>query len=281
MGIDIYSAKFLRSEVKRGVNLGHVLTLGHQTVYMDEDAYRTLVVSMGKSCQETIFADDLFCGLGAKSVDVMDVSRYEGANVLHNLNEPISRELVEKYDCVFDGGALEHIFNLPEALKNCMEMVKVGGRFITITPANAYCGHGFYQFSPELFYSALSDENGYSVERLLFVDRDQWYSVRKPADIGQRTQLLTREPTLLFVSARRVERKSVFYKWPQQSDYITAWNAEGEASISAAREKSFKDYIVNCSPIIKQLRANWRRYKHRRKCLPSNRECFSPVNLGL
>jgi hypothetical protein len=279
MGIDIYSARFLRSEVRRGVNLGHLLTLGHQAVYMDDEAYRALIMSLGISFQEKIYADDLFRGLGAQSMDVMDASTFEGANVLHNLNEPIGRELVEKYDCVFDGGALEHVFNLPQPLKNCMEMVKVGGRFLTITPANAFCGHGFYQFSPEIFYSALSDENGYSVERLLFVYRDQWYSVRKPADIRQRVELLTCEPTLLFVSARRVERKPVFAKWPQQSDYATAWNAEGKASHSSAQEKSFKDYVVSCSPIVKKLQANWRRYKHRRKCLPSNWGWFSPVNM--
>jgi hypothetical protein len=279
MGIDIDSAKFLRSEVRRGLNLGHLLTLGHQAVYMDDDAYRALVVSLGISCRETIFADDLFRGLGAKSVDVMDVSTFEGANVLHNLNEPIGRELVEKYDCVFDGGTLEHVFNLPQALKNCMEMVKVGGRFITITPANAQCGHGFYQFSPELFYSALSDENGCSVERLLFVYRDQWYSVRKPADIRQRVELLTCEPTMLFISARRLERKPVFAKWPQQSDYAMAWKVEGKAPLSSPPVKSFKDQVVSCSSIVKKLQANWRRYKHRRKCLPSNREWFSPVNL--
>jgi hypothetical protein len=32
MGIDIYAAEFLRSEVKRGLDLGHMLTLGHQAV---------------------------------------------------------------------------------------------------------------------------------------------------------------------------------------------------------------------------------------------------------
>jgi hypothetical protein len=66
----------------------------------------------------------------------------------------------------------------------------VGGHFVIITPANAHCGHGFYQFSPELFYSALCAENGFWVERLLFVYRNQWFSVRKPADLKERVELL-------------------------------------------------------------------------------------------
>jgi len=86
---------------------------------------------------------------------VLSASNYDGVNVLRNLNEPVGSELFEKYDCVFNGGLLEHVFNFPVALKNCLEMVKVGGHFITITLANAQFGHGFYQFSPELFYSAL------------------------------------------------------------------------------------------------------------------------------
>jgi len=277
MGIDIHSAKFLRSEVKRGLALGQMLTLGHQAVYMDGEAYRALIKSLGISGQETVFADDFFRGLGAKSVDVMDASNYEGADVLHDLNEPVSRELFEKYDCVFDGGALEHVFNLPQALKNCMEMVKVGGHFVTIAPANAFCGHGFYQFSPEMFYSALSGENGYLIERMLLIHRGQWYSVRKPADIKGRVELLTFEPTLLFISAKRCELKPIFTKWPQQSDYAATWN---EKNLSKAlNKKSFKEYVLSFSPLARKLQARWRIYKGRQECKPSNRARFVPVNL--
>ena len=279
MGIDIYSAKFLRSEVKRGLDLGHMLTLGHQAVYMDDESYRALIVSLGISLQESIFADDFFRGLNAKSVDVMDASNYEGANVLHNLNEPVGRELVEKYDCVFDGGALEHVFNLPQALKNCMEMVKVGGHFMIIAPTNAYCGHGFYQFSPELFYSALSVGNGYSVEKMLFVHHEQWYSVRKPAEIRQRVELLTAEPTLLFISARRIERKPVFAQWPQQSDYVATWDGK-QTPVKSTKQKTIKESVLSFIPFARKLQTRWRIYKCRRECLPSNRNRFVPVNLS-
>jgi 2-polyprenyl-3-methyl-5-hydroxy-6-metoxy-1,4-benzoquinol methylase len=57
---------------------------------------------------------------------------------------------------VFDGGTLEHIFDYPTAIKNCMKMVKPGGHLLLTTPANNWFGHGFYQFSPELFYSFVS-----------------------------------------------------------------------------------------------------------------------------
>jgi hypothetical protein len=280
MGIDIYSATFLRSETKRGVDLGRMLTLGHQAVYMHGEAYRLLIASLGIPCEETTFADDLFRGLGAKSVDVMDASSYEGANLLHNLNEPVSRELVEKYDCVFDGGSLEHVFNFPVALRNCLEMVKVGGRFITITPANAQCGHGFYQFSPELFYSALSARNGFSVERMLFVYRNQWFSVRKPAEIKERVELLTDEPVSLFVSARRLESKPIFAVWPQQSDYTASWDSAIPGTPPAEVMGSLKERVLRFSPFVRDLQGRWRAYKNRRKRQPSNRAWFSPADIG-
>ncbi len=277
MGLDIHSAKFLRNEVKQGLKLEQMLTLGRQGVYMDAGTYEKLLASLGVSREETGFADDFFRGLGAKSISVMDISNYEGANVLHDMNEPLDEKSHEKYDCVFDGGSLEHVFNLPQALKNCMEMVKVGGHFVTITPGNAYCGHGFYQFSPELFYSALSEENGYSVERLLFVSREQWYSVRSPADVRGRVELLTDRPTLLFVSAKRLERRPVFATWPQQSDYCAAWVAGEQTSKRSGN--GLKEHVLKWMPWARNLQAHWRRYKERRKARPSNRARFIPVDL--
>jgi hypothetical protein len=279
MGIEIHAATFLRSEVRRGVAPGRLLTLGHQAVYMDGEAYRSLVASLGVKCRDTIFADDIFRGLGAKSMDVMDASSYEGANVLHNLNEPIGRELVEKYDCVFDGGSLEHVFNFPVALKNCLEMVKVGGHFITITPANSQCGHGFYQFSPELFYSALCAANGFSVERLLFVYRGQWFSVKKPADVRERVELITDEPIQLFVCAKKLETKPVFASWPQQSDYTAYWDAQSPGTPQRENAGSFKERVLRSSLFFRNLQSYWRTYKRSRKCRPSNRAWFVPVNL--
>ena len=79
------------------------------------------------------------------------------------MNIPISDSSKDKYTVVIDGGSLEHVFNFPIAIKNCMEMLQVGGYFISLAPANNMLGHGFYQFSPELFYRIFSKENGFSV----------------------------------------------------------------------------------------------------------------------
>jgi len=253
--------------------------LGHQELYMDDNEYRAIAESLGIPNRKTKYADDLFRGLGAATLDVMDVSDFEGANVLHDLNQPVDTRLHGAYDCVFDGGALEHVFNFPLALKNCMEMVKVGGCFITITPANNWCGHGFYQFSPELFYSAFSSNDGFSVERLLFSHRDRWYSVREPADARERVELFTCDPIQLYVTARRCKQKPIFAAWPQQSDYARAWNAGKNVENSAGSKKSVKEVLVGHSRLLRKLQTSWRNYKQRRRYSPSNRAWFTPVKL--
>jgi hypothetical protein len=67
------------------------------------------------------------------------------------------------FSVVYDGGTIEHVFNAVQAFKNGMEMVRVGGHFIQVNPANNFMGHGFWQFSPELIYRVFSAENGFNI----------------------------------------------------------------------------------------------------------------------
>src|SRR5690606_32428036 len=114
------------------------------------------------------FADDFLReALDVRQLDVMDYSGYEGAAVIHDLNQPVPVTLHERYDAVIDGGALEHIFNFPVAVSNLMNMTKPGGRLFLFLPANNLCGHGFYQFSPELMFRVFTERNGFATERVI------------------------------------------------------------------------------------------------------------------
>jgi hypothetical protein len=57
------------------------------------------------------FAEDILAPLGFE-VSSVDASDYEGATIVHDLNIPIPRELVEQFDIVWDGGTLEHVLQL-------------------------------------------------------------------------------------------------------------------------------------------------------------------------
>ncbi len=179
------------------------------------------------------YAEQLLTCLGAKAVHSFDNSAYEGATHLHDMNSPLPDEVKEQYTTVLDGGSLEHVFNFPMAIRNCMEMVSVGGHYLGITPANNLMGHGFYQFSPELYFSVFTIENGFELIRLIAVEdrkRATWYSVRSPRDVRRRVTLLNKVPVSLLVVAKRVRKTVIFETTPQQSDYASAWHRYDAAS---------------------------------------------------
>src|SRR5437762_12288642 len=86
------------------------------------------------------YAEEFLKYLGAKTVHSLDNSDYEGATHVHDMNKPIPGHLKAQYSVVLDGGSLEHIFNFPVAIQNCMEMVQVGGHYLGITPTNNFVG---------------------------------------------------------------------------------------------------------------------------------------------
>ncbi len=138
---------------------------------------------------------------------------------------------------MYDGGTLEHVFNYPQAIRNCMEMVRVGGHFLQVTNANNYMGHGFYQYSPELIYGIFSAENGYAVEAVLlheFGGGNWWYRVSDPKEVGKRVELCNRRPTYMLTLARRISLAPVFARYPQQSDYVAIWQDPGRRPGPAA-----------------------------------------------
>lgn len=246
-----------------GVKFGRVLTLGHQNIHMDLIDYLKVLKRLGLPPASTVpeFADPLLLAMGAEKVEAMDFSTYEGAALVHDLNQPIPSDWHEQYDVVFDGGTLEHVFHFPTALKNCMQMVKKGGRLVAVTMTNNFCGHGFYQFSPELFFRALSPANGFSVVELYLARLNgEAYLVRDPESVRSRVELCNSEPMLLLLHARRDEIRPVFEKSPQQSDYVAEWNSDRDrAKQAAAAAAPWKNY-----PVFRQLRRlRWKLYNRR------------------
>ncbi|HTE59068.1 MAG TPA: hypothetical protein VK631_01880, partial [Solirubrobacteraceae bacterium] len=114
------------------------------------------------------FAEPVLHAMGAQRVDSLDISPFEGATVIHDLNQPLG-EPPRRFTAVIDGGSLEHVFNFPVAIRTCMELVEPGGSLVVMVPANNEIGHGFYQFSPELFYRVA--QHGFDVLQMLLVER--------------------------------------------------------------------------------------------------------------
>ncbi len=239
MGIDNSALKFLFAAQAAGVSFEKTATLGRQGFAPDASILQQLLDSRQAKLSATQFvtessnhAEKLFEFLGAKEVVAIDNSDYEGAAVIADMNAPIDPTLAGQFSAVFDGGCLEHIFNFPQAVRNCMELLAVGGHFISVTPANNYCGHGFYQFSPELFFRVFSAENGFAIRAFLTKEKETWYRVMDPKEFGGRVEIQNNRPTCLFVLAKKLAQQEIFAQPPQQSDYSHRWEHTGEQSPS-------------------------------------------------
>ncbi len=94
----------------------------------------------------------LLRGVGCKQVDFLDISGYEGANIVHDLNRPVPTNLLGRYKTIIDAGTCEHIFDVKTCFHNLHEMAQPGATIIHFTQGGNYLNHGFYQFSPTFFY---------------------------------------------------------------------------------------------------------------------------------
>ena len=265
MGISLSSAHFLIGEMRRGVDFSKTLTLGRQGVYMQRNQFKLVCSNLNvEAPHHAAYADEFFVGLGAKSLDFLDASSYEGAGFVHDLNKPLPATPSKKWSCVIDGGTLEHVFNFPEAIKTCMELVEQGGHLILITPWNNWAGHGFYQFSPELFYRLLSADNGFLLERMLIHQYGKWFSIKDPDSLGMRVEECGSAPTLLYISAKKLKTVPIFSQWPQQSDYSKAWSTASSPSVQlAASGESIKNRLWEKFPFLENIQTKWRKRKQR------------------
>ncbi len=248
MGIDKLTLEFLLDTRRNGVELKNVITLGRQDLLMEYSAIEDLFTRYNISFTENSlidlykknnqFAEPLLEYIGAESCKSIDNSDYESASIVHDLNNAIGDDLKGQYDTVIDGGTLEHVFNFPQAIKNCMELVKVGGHFISITPSNNQLGHGFYQLSPELLFRVFSEENGFKVKRMIYYeynDDDVWYEVQDPKIVSHRVETKSLYPSSLMLVAEKIENRNIFEKTPQQSDYENEWTYKGDKGDSVDR----------------------------------------------
>jgi SAM-dependent methyltransferase len=163
----------------------HGLSLRARTLRRIFAAFgRSLTDEAAESLRATGFAEPLLMHLGATSVDSIDASDYEGANLIADLSRPVPAEWRNRYDTVCDFGTIEHIFHFPQAFANCLSLLKPDGLYLCLTCGNNYCGHGFYQFSPELWFSLLSANRCTDIEVFLIPTRPDplWFKspIRAP-----------------------------------------------------------------------------------------------------
>jgi SAM-dependent methyltransferase len=177
MGMLIYDALVLTRIAAELPPGGRILTLGVPSLNFSAKDYKGATLPTSGQWDYKTF----FTALGFKEIDALDISSYEGANIVGDLNDPNLADMVGyRYDLVYDCGTLEHIFDAPTALRTINRLIKIGGVVAHSTPANGFMDHGFWQVSPDLFRTFYRAAGFDILTSALFVLGE--HSVALPAD---------------------------------------------------------------------------------------------------
>jgi hypothetical protein len=213
------------------LNIESSCSIGRQELRSSQKELSTLLNANSIHLQSDYnfkYLDQLLRELNCKKFDSIDYSDFEGATLIHDFNLPLSTKLYYDYDFVFDGGSLEHIFNISEAIKNSMLLVKPGGHYIGIHPCNNQSGHGFYQISPEFYFRVFTEENGFKIKKLYAYKaksrNNVIYEIDDPNNVKSRVSIISLGPVNLFVLAERINKNIPFKTYPVQSDYAALWS---------------------------------------------------------
>jgi SAM-dependent methyltransferase len=259
-------AEFLLEAARDRGPFARTLTVGRQQNMVGRGVLARFGVdpAVARAVAAAPYADRfLLDACGASSVEAVDASDYEGADLVADLNRPVPTDWHGRYDVVIDGGTLEHIFFATTALASLMQMVRPGGRLFLATPTNNHCGHGFYQFSPEFLYRALAPEHGYRVNRMVLfphaypsaelTPRGPSYAVADPAVARGRITLQAADAALLFVEATRLSGVQPFVEIPQQSDYTVAWKQGADSTGDTPNAAAGRDWRALLRPAARWL----------------------------
>lgn len=249
MGIDIHNLGLLSYGQDLGVRFDRTLAIGRQALFLDDRALedhrclRGLPPFQVSKCSGPAYFEPLLKQwYGAQVADSVDASSYESASLIHDMNLPWPDQKKESgsYDAVLDFGCLEHVFNFPVAWRNCVDLCRPGGHVMHALPANNLAGHGFYQFSPELFFNLYRPENGFELKALFYAIKAEsryWWKVANPMEVRRRVNLCSSHEVYMLVIAQKKQHMGEMPP-PQQSDYaqdewLSAGHADGtEAAVS-------------------------------------------------
>ena len=264
MGIPRGTARLLLDEHRRQPFTGRVLQFGRSSIYFTWDELQhwaglhqvklapvqDVRLSHDPRLAQQGCIDDhtFFEALGFDEVESCDISDWEGAEHVFDLNLPVPEDLHGRFDVVLDPGSSLQIFHQPNLLANIHALLKVGGRIVHAgVPSNNHMDLGFYMFSPTFFHDFYS-ANGYRIEtELVCVLEPYWHRGRlhaPPWKIYRYTSgcldhinygRYGGRQTALFAVATRLEQ-STGDRIPQLGQYVHSWQVYDEHRAEAGEE---------------------------------------------
>ena len=257
MALTFHTFKFLEKLKNEKFFFGKTLSLGRVNNLINKDEFKTLNIPVSYEK----YADNiLFDNFNLESLNSLDYSKFENADIICDLNEPIEK-INKQFDTILDFGTSEHVFNITQCLNNISDLCKINGYIIHCLPANNNCGHGFWQFSPELFFNMYNKKHGFENTEIFLInlfDKKNWYKVNKQKP-GERLELNSSEPLYILVKTKKIENN--YFKNINQSDYEYQWSdttktGSNKKSFLSSLNKNFKykfKYILKNNIFTKEI----------------------------
>jgi SAM-dependent methyltransferase len=149
VGIHLNLAILLQELAAKHKLAGRVVMLGEQTLDFDPKEFAGDATTAENTTRSA--AGRLFRYLGFSDAQSIDIDDSEGADTLLDLNnDETPQALLGQFDLVLNGGTLEHVFHVPNALAHITRLLRPDGVAVHVLPCNNWVEHGFYQFSPTL-----------------------------------------------------------------------------------------------------------------------------------
>ena len=247
------------------------LTISQQAVYADEKQVKNILLKnnikikkidpsfdkknkipdwFNTKYDKNINAQYLFSLFGSDQVFSSDSSKYENSDLVIDLNNRVNNKLINKFDNIVDIGTLEHVFDTCSALENYIRMLKKGGYLLIAVPCSNMIDHGFYTFSPTLFYDYFTCNNfkvlsSYLRESSPFVYeyRSKIYSYKK---LGLEIPFISDRAVEFIILAKKMKNiKKV--KKPIQSVYL---NKKGWKENKISLNKNIRQTLYFFTKII-------------------------------
>ncbi len=230
MGIDANLVYHLARTARTHGLSGRLCTLGVQDLRPAPEVIAASLAAAGLTGGATA---PFYGRLGFDAAESIDISNFEGCTHIFDLNaHGVPAPLAERFDAVYNGGTLEHIFDLRAGLRNVFELLSVGGIAIHAGPANGWVDHGFYQLSPTLLLDYYFANRFDILETRLIqtqpgdADTAIVHSYTPGAFDGRSRDDFRGQ--WLFYATFRKRRDSTWHAIPQQRFYATMYGAASD-----------------------------------------------------
>ena len=180
---------------------------------------------LASKLDRVIDAQSLFAAMGMRFT-VIDLVASRGGERIVDLNQPLASDLVGAFDIVLDAGTMEHCFNVGQAIRNILDMAKVGGFVLHLNPMTMV-NHGFFNFSPT-FYHDFYGQNGHQLMAPIHGVAVNGIDVKSYQVDHVRRQSIADPNGMIMCVVRKSHGNPA--AWPMQSKYLNNPTLKADAT---------------------------------------------------